>query len=117
MIPIEERYWQVIQRLVCSKCIDADCHGSCLLSKDMECAVRRFLPRIIDIVNSVSSDSIRPYETMLRMSVCQSCVHQSIDGSCSLREEVDCALDRYFPLIVQGIEEARGKDELSGPGK
>jgi hypothetical protein len=41
----------------------------------------------------------------LRKNVCSECRHQSSDGTCSLRRSLDCGLDRYFPLVIEAIEE------------
>ncbi|MBM2841002.1 MAG: hypothetical protein HW412_1530 [Bacteroidetes bacterium] len=48
---------------------------------------------------------MEPYIEALRKNVCADCLHQSPDGTCSFRSNVDCGLDRYFPLIVEAIEE------------
>ena len=111
----ETQYWKLIEEKVCSHCIDADRHGHCRLGGEEECAVKRFFPGILGVIESVSSDSMEPYEAALRRSICTSCVHQSPEGVCSVRDEVECALDRYFPMIVEAIEEARkGSDKGKG---
>jgi hypothetical protein len=76
--------------------------------------VKQFFPMIFDLVRSVWSTSMEPYEAALRGSVCNMCVSQSPDGQCVLRDDVDCALDRYFPLIVQAVEELDPAKRLSG---
>ena len=103
-MPSEQQYWELIRETVCRKCIDGDGQAGCRLSRDRECAVKHYLPQIIDVVNSTYSTAIGPYEDQLRSKVCGVCVHQSKHGECSIRDDVECALDRYFPLIVQAIE-------------
>jgi hypothetical protein len=107
-------YWDLIQQRVCSKCIDGDRRGACRIGPERECSLKKYFPQIPDIVSSVQSQSIEPYETKLRNTICAICVHQSPDGVCSVRNDVECALDRYFPLIVEVIEEAQ---RVSGPWK
>jgi hypothetical protein len=53
-----------------------------------------------------------PYEEELRKRVCFHCKNQTSDGRCSLRENVECTLDRYFPLIVEVIEETQMRERL-----
>ncbi len=94
-----------IRSRVCRGCIDSDGHGNCMISSAADCTITRFFPQIVSAVRSVSSPFMEPYEAELRKRVCSECVHQSRDGSCAVRNDVECALDRYFPLIVQAIEE------------
>ena len=101
----EQKYLEEIQTRICHKCIDGDGNGNCLIARGSECAMKRFFPEILDAVRSVSGTSMEPYEASLRARVCGSCINQSPDGRCAIRDDVECSLDRYFPLIVQVIEE------------
>ena len=101
----EQKYLEEIQTRICHKCIDGDGNGNCLIARGSECAMKRFFPEILDAVRSVYGTSMEPYEAALRTRVCGSCINQSPDGRCAIRDDVECSLDRYFPLIVQVIEE------------
>ncbi|MBI4547925.1 MAG: hypothetical protein HY707_08095 [Ignavibacteriae bacterium] len=105
-----EYYWQAVQEKVCKKCIDGDGRGICRLSGIDECGLKLHFPKILDTVLSVTSDTMEPYIEALRKNVCSQCKHQSPDGKCSFRASVDCGLDRYFPLIVETIEEVHKKN-------
>ncbi len=98
-------YWQAIQAKVCMKCIDGDGAGNCRLDPGIECALQQYLPLIVEAVNRVQSDEMSDYVRELRAITCAECSHQSRNGYCLLRKDVDCALDRYFPLVVEAIEE------------
>lgn len=117
MMPTADEYWQALQKRICVKCLDADARGNCYISKDGFCALKSYFPKIVDVVNSVYSDSIVPYEELLRTRVCHECKHERKDGTCKLREEVECALDRYFPLIVEVIEETQMRVRLASANK
>ena len=110
----EQKYLEEILARVCPRCVDGDGKGGCLLPRGIECRVKEFFPTVLDLVSSVRSTSMEPYEAALRGSVCGTCVSQSSDGRCALRDDVDCALDRYFPLIVQAVEELDPAKRLSG---
>ena len=99
-----EEYWEAVSMKVCAKCIDGDTKGNCRLSGVDECGLKLHFPRIVETVLSVHSDRMEPYIAELRRIVCANCAHQSPDGKCSFRSDVDCGLDRYFPLIVEAIE-------------
>ena len=103
----DEEYWSMMQAKICAKCVDGDGGGGCRIAHGHDCALRKYFPQILEVIGSSYSHSIEPYERKLRNKVCGICIHQSPGGVCSLREEVDCALDRYFPMIVQVIEEAQ----------
>jgi hypothetical protein len=106
MEPLEQ-YWHAVQRQVCVKCIDSDGHGNCRLSGEAECGLKLHFPEIVETVLSVRSDNIEPYVEALRHNVCAYCKHQSPDGKCMFRIQLDCGLDRYFPMIIEAIEEMR----------
>lgn len=112
----KQEYLDEIRERICSKCVDGDGKGNCLISKNAECAVVRFFPQILEVVHSTYATSMEPYEAALRNKVCGACVHQSSDGTCSMRDGVDCSLDRYFPMIVQMIEELELGKRFSNPG-
>lgn len=106
-MPTEQEYWEALQARICVKCVDGDTKGNCLIGRERGCALKVFLPHILDVVNSVYSPSIIPYADQLRSKICAMCIHENPSGGCTVRDEVECALDRYFPLIVEVIEELR----------
>jgi hypothetical protein len=105
MGPTVENYWQSVQQRVCAKCVDGDSFGNCLLSAGETCGLRTHFPQIVEVVLSVQSMMLDPYVAALRKNVCSECRNQSSDGTCSLRRSLDCGLDRYFPLVIEAIEE------------
>jgi hypothetical protein len=111
-MPTEQEYWEALQARICTRCADGDGVGGCRIAPGRTCAIETHFPRIIASVNSVYSPSIEPYEEQLRKRVCGVCKEQAADGTCQLRDTIDCALDRYFPLIVQVIEETQLKKRL-----
>jgi len=108
----EQEYWDALQAKVCARCLEGNGKGGCLIAPGRECALKVHFPRIIEAVNSVFSPSVEPYVEQLRKKVCAVCTSQTDAGSCSLRDDAECALDRYYPLIVQVIEETQLKKRL-----
>lgn len=105
MTPELEKYWKAVQERVCKVCIDSDPlgNGVCRISEASMCGVKEYFPKIVKIVLSVKSDKMDDYIIALRENVCKEC-RETPDGVCELRNSVECALDRYYPLIVQAIE-------------
>lgn len=108
-----EQYWEAVREKVCANCIDSDGFGNCRLSGIQECGIKMHFPRIVDAVLSVKSERIDTYVEVLRRIVCTECRNQSADGRCSLRDHIDCGLDRYFPLVVEAIEEVQAKLQIA----
>jgi hypothetical protein len=111
-MPTNEEYLAALEQKICAKCVDGDGAGGCRIAPGHECAVRSHFPQIIESVNAVFSQSVEPYVEELRKRVCAVCTSQTPGGSCQLRDETECALDMYFPLIVQVIEETQLKKRL-----
>ncbi len=102
----DDKYLHEIRQNVCSKCIDRTASGLCVASTFDACAINRYLPEIIDIVLAGPADDYDDTVERLRARVCSACEQQSPDGRCDMRDDVECALDRYFPLVIEAIREA-----------
>ncbi len=102
-----DQYWAAVQNRVCVKCIDGDRHGNCRLAPQFECALKAYFPGVVRVVKSTSSENVLDYVAALRKEVCAQCREQSLDGRCYVRSMLDCALDRYFPRIIEAIEGVR----------
>jgi hypothetical protein len=100
-----DQYWPAVQQKVCVKCIDGDRHGNCRLSPQFQCALKVYFPQVVHVVQTTKSDNILNYVASLRREVCSKCREQLTDGRCYVRAMLDCPLDRYFPRIIEAIEE------------
>ena len=108
-----DKYWQALQEKICVKCVDGDGKGNCRLPAGDDCALKSFLPQLVMTIANVKSDSIETYVNSLRRNVCILCTHQAADMNCSKREDLECALDRYYPFIVEIVETVRAKMQNS----
>ncbi len=104
-----EQYWSALQDKLCRKCIDGDGRGHCRLPFGQTCAVQEFLPQLVETVKSLRSDRYDDYVVALRKNVCAGCAEQSSDGVCLRRNAVECALDRYYGLVLQIIESVKSE--------
>ncbi|MCU7494286.1 MAG: hypothetical protein HF314_18465 [Ignavibacteria bacterium] len=101
-----DKYMKAIRQNICSICADSNDFGKCSLTDDEICALEVYLPQIVGIVHSIDSRNIQDYIDALRKEICSECHSQQENGYCYLREDVNCSLDRYFPLIVETIQRA-----------
>lgn len=98
-----KEYLEAIREKVCAVCVDSDEEGKCTLNSKEICAVEMFLPKIVEIVKNRKSNDIWDYYEEMKSKICAECNAKTKDDSCYLREDANCSLDRYFPLIVDAI--------------
>lgn len=99
---------EALRRKICGVCFDRNADGTCSLNERNECALFAKLPKIAASISRIHSDYIEDYVTAIREDICAVCPDQDETGTCKPRDEGRCVLDRYLPLIVDAIEEARG---------
>ncbi len=99
-----DKYLEAIHNCICSICVDSSEAGNCTLSEKEFCAIELFAPKIVDVVHSTESEDIRDYHNKLKDVVCSDCKAHDDKENCYLRDDANCALDRYFPLIVDTIQ-------------
>jgi hypothetical protein len=99
--------WNAMQNRICPKCIDGNRKGDCLLSAGEICPLKESFSEIITTVQSVEGNRYEDYVAALRANVCSACRHQEANGVCLKRNHLECALDRYFPLVIDVIDAAR----------
>ena len=105
---------------ICRKCIDGDRKGGCRLPVGEECALEQNFPRIVSLVSNLRSASYDDYVAALRSNICAECTDQLPGGSCKKRDALECALDRYYPLVIQvieAVEESLGQPPVAHHGQ
>lgn len=105
MAPLDV-YAEAIRSKVCSVCLDRTGRGICGLGSWDDCALNRYLNDVVILVNSIQSDSMHDYVHELHNVVCVSCLNNA-DGYC--KERSDCPLDRFFPLVVEAVQEVNAR--------
>jgi hypothetical protein len=102
-----DEYWGAIQQRICPRCIDGNGTGACGLPPGEVCPVKSLLPELISTVAHVRADTYEEYVAALRQNVCVRCNHLQNDLSCAKREDLECALNRYYPLIIDIVNLGR----------
>jgi hypothetical protein len=109
-----ESVLDIIRRNVCSHCIDANANGLCTLPSELQCPIELYTARITNAIAKVDSDDYQAYVDALRGAVCCDCSYGSPE-TCVLRTQVDCPLDRYYPMIIDAVEEYLAVDRREHP--
>jgi hypothetical protein len=99
----------IVRNRICGVCTERTTEGQCGLESPSNCALFRLFPQVAQAIQSVTSDDINQYIEAIRRNVCTLCTEQARDGSCEVRQQVQCALDAYLLLVVDAIEEATGR--------
>lgn len=99
-----QRYIDAIRKNVCAICVDSTEDGDCTLTSKELCAVEYYLPKILEVIHSVETDDMEEYHSKLKDTVCAECGTAEDSEHCYLREDANCSLDRYFPLIVETVK-------------
>ena len=109
MTDLYPQYLQAIRGKVCSVCIHKTAEGKCGLSPGRVCPIEMYLTNIVNALHKVSRKDVKDYAAFLRAGVCSQCPNLGPDGKCPFLISRDCVLDRYFPLVVEAIEEVDEK--------
>lgn len=102
-----DELWEEVSLSVCRVCVDYS-HDGCRLIASGRCALKSHFDEVVAAVESARGEQLAPYISALRDRVCSVCKHQMTEGRCVVRNNVDCALDRYYPLVIDAIEQAAG---------
>jgi len=100
-----QRIEQRLRSAICPNCVRYTRTGGCSLPPQRPCSLFSNLSTIVDIVISTHAARIDPYVDTLREKVCAACHFEDDHGTCPCRDSLDCALDTYYPLIVDVIED------------
>ncbi len=98
---------------ICRSCMECRDDGSCGLDPSRGCSIKIHLPQILRSVQGVTSDRIGDYVEHIREDVCAVCENRNADGSCDVRDRIDCPLDRYLLLVVEAIEDVQQCNDVN----
>ena len=102
---LSERISDRFREGICRVCIYRTADGGCGLRQELDCPIMTRIDAIIDVVQQVDDDHMDPYIEKLRETICSECRMQDEQGRCVMRDHADCALDDYFGLVVEIVEE------------
>jgi len=115
MKPLQERVKDRIRDTICRACIYRTAEGGCSLGGEENCAILDRVDKVMEIVRSIRSPTIDPYVDRLRDVMCAECRMQDERGRCKMRQHGDCALDDYFVLLVELVEQELDAEWLTRP--
>jgi hypothetical protein len=102
-----QEYLDEIREQVCSCCVERPPGGPPCAPLGKQCGVEMHLPRLIDAIHEVQSESIEPYLRHNRQTICESCAFLH-SGICP------CPMDYLLVLAVQAVETVDQRREQAG---
>ncbi|MBI4417638.1 MAG: hypothetical protein HY563_02600 [Ignavibacteriales bacterium] len=94
--------WESIRISVCRRCIDGDNSGVCRLPEEEFCPLEEYFPAVMDVIMAARGRPVEAQVKALRSRICAKCSIGSIE-SCRMRDTLECALERYMPLIIEKV--------------
>src|ERR1035441_9990274 len=85
----------IVRNRICRVCTERTTEGQCGLERPSNCALFLLFPQVAQSIQSVKSDDIHQYIEAIRLNVCSVCQEQARDGSCEVRQQVQCGAQRY----------------------
>jgi hypothetical protein len=104
-----QKYISAVRENICKICVDSTTDGDCTLSKNEFCAVEMYLPQIVEVVHKTNSEYVEDHYKTLKETICAECKTRDSYGNCFLKDDANCSLDRYFPIIVETIQKVDAK--------
>ena len=108
---VQERICERVEAEISPNCMHRLPSGVCWKPENFPCPIHNNVDGIIEVVRSVSSNSIEPYVRKLREIVCKKCQMLDEFGECKLRDNLDCCLDAFIVLIVKIVEEELAREQ------
>ncbi len=108
---VQERICERVEAEISPNCMHRMPGGVCWNPEEFPCPIHNNVAGIIEVVRSVSSNSIDPYVRKLREIVCQKCQMLDESGECKLRDSLDCCLDAFIVPIVKIVEEELAREQ------
>ncbi|MBI4597874.1 MAG: hypothetical protein HY737_05680 [Candidatus Omnitrophica bacterium] len=102
-------YRDALARKVHAVCLDRNLDPTSVIDTEAGCRIDRFLPELVQMVRQIRSDNLADYEAVMRERVCHQCGNLTAEDRCPVREQAECCLYRYLPLVIEAIFEVQGE--------
>lgn len=78
--------------------------GECRLEGTLRCELKEYFPLLVDLINNVYTTSVEEAIIHIRKNVCEECRNKPPGEICRSHTKSNCALDRYYPLVIDAFE-------------
>ena len=102
-------YREALRRRVCAICLDGADDGHCGLESARRCPVDERLVELVDLLVEMRGRHDTRHAAAVEARICSRCTQREASGRCGMREDGQCALAVFLPLIVEAIDELESR--------
>lgn len=98
-----QSYREAITQRVHTICVDRNLDPASAVNTEAGCRIERFLPQLVQLAKAIGPNELAQFEASFEQTICRECGHLDALGTCRVREQADCGLYRYLPLVYEAI--------------
>ena len=98
-----QAYREAIARRVHGICFDRNLDPTSKVNTEANCRIERFLPQLVELAKATGPKNGAGFETAVEHTICIQCGNQNALGECHVKEQADCCLYRYLPIVYETI--------------
>lgn len=103
-----QAYRDAIAQGVRAICIDRNLNPRSTVETEANCRIDRFLPQLVELAKAVGPNDLEAFNAAFEKTICLQCGHLDSFGTCRVREQAECCLYRYLPLLYDAIHRVEG---------
>ena len=100
--PLQD-YRDAVAQQVHAICFDRNLDPQSTVNTEAACRIERFLPELVRLARMVGPNDMAAFEAAFERTICAQCGHLDAVGTCPVREQAECCLYRYLPLLYDAI--------------
>ena len=99
-------YRQAIVKRVEALCLDRDLDPASAVLTEITGRLYPLLPELVALANRAGPEHFTAFEAAVKDAICAHCSSQDANGVCPRRENGECCLSRYLPLLYSALTSA-----------
>ena len=96
-------YREAINQRLHAVCIDRNLDPHSTVNTEADCRIDRYLPQLVALARLSRRDDLQEFTAGVRRTICSRCGNQDAMGACHLRDDTECCLYRYLPLVYDAV--------------
>jgi len=98
-------YRDAIAARVHAICLDRNLNPASSLNTESTCRIDQYLSQLIEVANAIGQGDPAAFNAAVEKTICLQCGQLDALGTCRVREQAECCLYRYLPLIYDAIHQ------------
>lgn len=102
-----EAYRDAVAKYVHAVCFDRNLDPDSKVDTEATCRIERFLPQMVQLAKAAGPNNMPGFEAAVEQTICRQCGNLDALGVCRVREQAECCLYRYLPLVYEAIHSVK----------